>query len=72
MLELKGNCFALFGTPTIPEWPANSSNLGGPYGTDGTDGNKPGYGYAWQQDNVYQTTSPFYYERSQTALGGGC
>lgn len=72
MLELKGNCFALFGTPTIPEWPANSSNLGSPYGTDGTDGNKPGYGYAWQQDNVYQTTSPFYYERSQTALGGGC
>ncbi len=80
MLELKGNYFANFGTPTIPGWPANSENIGGQYGTDGTDGNKAAFAYPLFTGlgNLYENVSldpmsynaPLYFERSSTALAG--
>ncbi len=80
MLEIKGSYFANFREPTIPGWASNSSNLGGQYGTDGTDGNKPGYAYPLFSGlgNLYQAVSldplnytcPLYFERSESALAG--
>ncbi len=80
MLELKGNYFANFGTPTIPGWPANSENIGGQYGTDGTGGNKAAFAYPLFTGlgNLYENVSldpmsynaPLYFERSSTALAG--
>lgn len=80
MLEIKNCYFANFGTPTIPGWVANTTNLGGPYGTDGTDGNKAALAYPWNSGlgNLYEQTDlnpasytcPLYFERSGTALQG--
>jgi hypothetical protein len=82
MLEIRNCYFANFGTPTIPGWPQNTTNFGGAYGTDDTDGNKPALAYPVLADgalgNQYEAVSldptsysaPLYFERSSTALAG--
>ncbi len=82
MLEIKSCYFANFGTPTIPGWAVNTSNIGGAYGTDGSDGNKAAFAYPLLTDsslhNLYQLrsldpssyTCPLYFERSLNALAG--
>jgi hypothetical protein len=75
-LEIENCYFGNNFNNTIPGWPVNTTNIGGEWGTDGTDGNKAALAYDLTVANTVGTYTfadnavvdgPLYFERTATA-----